>query len=528
MEKRPRKRNKNDDNKNIDPLKEAVDPSEEMGNTLSSTLDDNVKILKETFKNCSDVVFRELRMDGKMYGFLIFIDGMVKTDDIHNNVLRPLLPQFLDENKETIKDDILDESNIALSQLSKVKYYSDVVDNVLGANTVLLLDGKTEALVINAIGGNRRGVSEPQTEAVVRGPREGFAEGIRTNTGLIRFRVKSPRLKMEAMKIGEHTRTNVVLAYIEGVADPNVIKEARKRLSEIEIDGILETGYIEEFIEDNPHSPFPQFQYTERPDTVCGNLLEGKFAILVDGTPFVLIAPVTFWQLMQAGEDYYERYIIANMLRWLRYALMLIALFMPSLYIAVLTYHPDMLPTRLVLSIAASREAIPFPALVEALMMELAFEALREAGVRLPKAVGQGVSILGALIIGQGAVQAGIVSAPMVMVVALTGIASFTIPKYNLSIAVRMLRFPLMFLAASFGLFGIVIGGLLISIHLVNLRTFGVPYLSGVAPYNKHDIKDIFVRVPWWRMIFRPFSYSHLNRQRMQRGMKPTPPPAEE
>ncbi|WP_051331233.1 spore germination protein [Aneurinibacillus terranovensis] len=495
-----------------------------MDNNLSRDLDKNKAILKQLFKDCSDVVFRDLKADRNTYGLLVYIDGMVKSEELHNNFLFPLLPQLLNGEKPTVKTDLLDESNFSLSQLSRVKLYSDVVDNILGASSIVLVDGYDEAVVINVIGGNRRGVEEPTTESVIRGPREGFTEGIRTNTGLLRFRIKSPRLKIEAFKLGEHTRTNVALAYIKDIADPKVVEQARNRLTSIHTDSILESGYIEELIEDEPYSPFPQLQYTERPDTVAASLLEGKFAIFVDGTPFVLLAPITFWEMMQASEDYYERYVIVNFIRWLRYGLLIMALFLPAIYIAVLTFHPDMLPTTLLQSIAAARESIPFPALVEALVMEIAFEALREAAVRLPKTVGQAVSILGALVIGQSAVQAGIVSAPMVIVVALTGIASFAIPKFNVAISIRLLRFPLMVLGSTFGLFGIVIGGLLISAHLCHLRSFGIPYLSGIAPYKKHELKDIFIRVPWWKMILRPTSYSPLNRKRMKKGMKPSPP----
>jgi spore germination protein KA len=327
---------------------------------------------------------------------------------------------------------------------------------------------------------------------------------------------------MLSMTIGTETKTNVVLTYIDDIADPKLIKDVKKRLNKIKIDGILETGYIEELIEDHPYSPFPQMHYTERPDTVAGNLLEGRFAIFVDGSPFALIAPVTMWQMLQASEDYYERFFISNLVRWIRFLFVAIALFLPALYIAITTFHQDMLPTTLILSIAGAREAIPFPALVEALIMELSFEALREAGVRLPKTVGQAVSILGALVIGQAAVQAGIVSAPMVIIVSMTGIASFTIPRFNFAITVRLLRFPIMLLAGALGLYGIVIGLVLISVHLTQMTSFGVPYLSGLSPYSKTDTKDIVIRAPWWKMIHRP-STVHRDQQRMNDKINGSP-----
>lgn len=263
-------------------------------------------------------------------------------------------------------------------------------------------------------------------------------------------------------------------------------------------------------------------EYTERPDTVTAQLLEGRFAIFVDGTPFALIGPVTMWQMMQASEDYYERFFISNMVRWIRFLFLIMALFLPALYVAVTTYHHDMLPTTLILSIAAARESIPFPALVEALMMEISFEALREAGIRLPKTVGQAVSILGALVIGQAAVQAGIVSAPIVIVVSLTGIASFTIPRFNFAITVRLLRFPIMLMAGMFGLFGIIIATTLVATHLTKLTSFGVPYMSGYSPYNHTDQKDIIVRAPWWKMIKRPSWIRKDNNKREKEKMNGT------
>jgi spore germination protein len=514
--------------KNLNPLKEAVEPSEEMSNALSDRLQDNLDILKKVFKGCSDVVFREMHISHQLDGLLVFVDGIVKSDVLQDNTLRPLLLQMTDSQEHNrITPDDIEKDTLTISQLARVDKLSEIVDAILAGNAALFLDGYKEALILNVRGGERRGVEEPATEAVIRGPREGFTENIRTNTGLLRFKIKSPRLKTESFTIGEHTRTNVVLSYIAGIADPKVIEEVESRLQSIHIDGVLESGYIEEFIEDQPLSPFPQLHYTERPDSVAAQLLEGKFAIIVDGTPFVMTGPVTFWQFLQASEDYYERFVIATLIRWLRFLFLFIALFLPALYVATITFHQDMLPTTLALSIAAAREAIPFPALLEALIMEVAFEALREAGIRLPKTIGQAVSILGALVIGTAAVEAGIVSAPMVIIVSLTGIASFTIPRFNMAISVRMLRFPLMIFAGFFGLFGIIIGTVWIAVHLCHLRSFGVPYMSGIAPLQRDELKDIFVRVPWWKMVLRPTSIIHRNRKRMKDGMKPRPPSPE-
>lgn len=328
---------------------------------------------------------------------------------------------------------------------------------------------------------------------------------------------------MKSIQIGRYSQTEVVIMYIEGLADLMLVQEVQNRLSRIEIDGILESGYIEEFIRDHPFSPFPLMLNTERPDTAAASLLEGNVVILTDGTPFVLIAPTTFYSLLQSPEDYYEGYLIGTLIRWLRYAFLLVALLLPSGYVAILTYHQEMIPTNLLISVARSREQIPFPALVEALIMESTFEALREAGIRLPKNIGSAVSIVGALVIGQAAVSAGIVSAPMVMVVAITGIASFLIPRYNAAITLRILRFPNMFLAGTLGLVGIMLALLTIIIHMCTLRSFGVPYLQPLAPIRNSELKDTIIRAPWWSLKKRPHWTGDYNKFRQSNGQKPSP-----
>ena len=274
-----------------------------------------------------------------------------------------------------------------------------------------------------------------------------------------------------------------------------------RRLSRLKIDYVLESHSIEEGIVDERFSPFPQMLATERPDVVVSNLLEGRFVILVDGTPFSLVAPITLSSMLQSPEDYYQNIYISIAIRWMRYIFYIMSLLLPSFYVAITTFHQEMIPTVLLLSIARAREEIPFPALVEALIMEVSFEALREAGVRLPKQIGSAVSIVGALIIGQAATTAGIVSAPMIIIVALTGIASFMVPRYSASISTRLLRFPIMLLAGTLGLTGIILAIILLVIHLSSLRSFGTPYLSPIAPTSPKKLKDV-----WWRSI--PWSKS--------------------
>jgi spore germination protein len=478
--------------------------------SISNTLNENKALLKEIFKASSDIVIREFQIEKGPAALIVYIDGMVMGDAV-DSAMQAIM--VLEGNEDIIQQ--IQTHSLPVAQILAVDNYKDLLIGVLSGDTAFFVDGNPTALNLGLRGGEHRTVTEPQTESVIRGPRDGFNEVLRTNTSLIRRKIKSPKLKMKPMVVGLQTNTNIVISYIEGLADPDLVNEVVTRIEKIKIDGILESGYLEELIQDSGYSPFPQLQYTERPDTVAAALLEGRVAIITDGTPFVLLAPIVFWQWIQSSEDYYERFYIGSFLRILRLFLLFVALFTPAIYIAISTFHSEMIPTSLLLSIAASRESIPFPAVVEALIMELAFEALREAGIRLPKAVGQAVSILGALVVGQAAVQAGIVSAPMVIVVSLTGIASFSLPKYNAAISVRMLRFPLMIISSIFGLLGLVIGIMFIIGHMARLRSFGVSYLSPIAPLSIGDFKDVAVRVPWWAMKKRPAFLKNNNEVRI-------------
>ncbi|MBE1447389.1 spore germination protein [Paenibacillus sp. OAS669] len=463
------------------------------------SLEENKAFLNHLFDDCSDFVIREFDIEHSAKALLFFIDGMVNTE-FANDAMKALM---ILEGEERQIDRII-ETTLPVTQVQKSCEYKTLLTSVLGGDAGLIVDGNKEALMMGIRGMEKRSIQEPETESVIRGPREGFVENLRTNTSMVRRKLKTPRLKMKPMTLGRESNTSIVITYMEDLADPNLVDEVLARLEKIDIDAVLETGYLEEFIQDSAYSPFPQVQYTERPDMVASALLQGRIGIIVDGTPFVLLVPFVFSEALHATEDYYERFQIMTLIRWLRYSLLILSLLTPGLYVAFTTFHQDLLPTSLLMSVAASREAIPFPAVVEAFIMEAVFEALREAGIRLPKTIGSAVSILGALVIGQAAVQAGIVSAPMVIVVSLTGIASFTIPRFNAAIAIRILRFPIMFAAATFGLFGILVCVMLILGHMANLRTFGIPYLSPYGPLSSNDLKDNMIRAPWWAMKNRP------------------------
>lgn len=467
---------------------------------ISGSLSENQARFRAIFDRCDDVVFRGFRLGGRNEALLVFMDGMADDKRIEAELLQPLMSCGRpDQEREGDVISWLIDTVLPAERISKPMREDQAAEAVISGEVLLLVDGSPGCLLIGMSSLKTRSVEEPATEPVIRGPRDGFTESLQINATLIRRRLKTPKLKSESLQVGTLSRTKLAIMYIEGVAEPKLVDEVKARIRRIRVTTVLESGYIEELIMDNRRSIFPQLMTTERPDRAAAALAEGRVVIIVDNTPFTLVAPATAFEMLQAAEDYSQHYMVATATRWLRYWLSFSALVFPSLYIAVTTMHQEMLPTSLLLSIASSREAVPFPAIVEAFVMELAFEGLREAGIRLPRPVGQAVSIVGALVIGQAAVQAGLVSASLVIVVSFTGIASFIFPSYSQGLSVRLLRFPLMILAGVLGLYGILLGLLALLVHLSKLRSFGVPYLSPLSPMDAEKLKDVLFRVPWWK-----------------------------
>lgn len=497
------------------------------GKPLSTNLDLNLETVRKIMGHAQDLATREftLAADNEIRAAIITLEGMSDRELINKQVLETLMLDIRFQKPATGKElyERIKRYGIANYLVKEDQTVEQVVHEVISGDTVLLIDGFDRALVIGSRGWRDRAVSEPITEGVVRGPRDGFTETLRTNTALLRRRIKSPALRMEGLKVGDRTLTDVLLVYLEDVAKKEVVEEVKIRLKRIKIDAVLESGYIEELIEDNPLSPFPQIEHSERPDKVAAAILEGRVAILVDTTPFVLLVPTVFIQFIQSSEDYYERFYLSSLMRLVRLLAFLFSVTLPALYIALTSFHQEMIPTPLALSIAASREGVPFPAIGEALIMETTFEILREAGIRLPRPTGQAVSIVGALVIGQAAVQAGIVSQSMVIIVALTGISSFALPAFNAAAAGRLLRFPLMLLASVLGIFGILAGLSIIIVHMSALSSFGVNYLFPVTSAIGRDFKDILVRKPWWAMFHRPSRIAGPAKKRLPAGQKPGP-----
>lgn len=501
---------------------------------LKTSLQQNIQTIENAVGKSSDIITREIRIgkQGNIKAGIIFTDGLTDTNALQNFILETLM---LDLNEIDLQEkaspgqnllSVLKDVAMTVGEIKEITNLEVILTSLLSGDTIFLIDGYAEVLVISNKQWIERGVTEPTAQTVVRGPREGFNENLRVNTALIRRRIKDSNLRIESKEIGTRTKTNVAIIYIQDIADDKIVEEVRLRLDRIHVDGILESGNVEEFIQDSTYSPFSTVFNSERPDVVAAALLEGRIAIVVDGTPFVLLVPALFVQFFQSPEDYYERNIIGSLIRILRFVAFGISLLAPSVFIAITTFHQSMLPPSLLISLAAQREGVPFPAFVEALIMEITFEILREAGIRMPRSIGSAMSIVGAFVIGTAAVEAGLISAMMVIIVSITAITSFVPPSYEMAISVRMIRFIFMVLAAIFGIFGIVVGLIVFILHLCSLRSFGIPYMSPIAPFNISSQKDTFIVLPIWKMITRPHLISQKNkvRQQVANSAKPAPP----
>lgn len=481
--------------------------------SLTGLYDVDLSTVRSTFAQNSDVRIREFIIHGTtIRAALLYVDGLFNSDLIDTHLITPLMTKgfaslqgkpFEQWTSSEIKKYIAAHL-LPVTEISEAASLPDLAQAVLGGQNGLVIDGMQGAILAGSAKGKSRNTEEPLSEILLRGPRSGFTEKIGDNTGLLRMHGQNNALFLQKIHVGNVVKKDVIIAHMKGIADPQLVAEVEARLRSIDIDDPLESGYIEQLIEDNILSPFQQLQNTERPDRVISALLEGRVAILLDGTPFALIVPVTFSMLLQSPEDYYERWIPGTFVRLLRFFAAFLAFLAPALYISFISFHPGLIPTKLALTIIETRKGVPFPSFIEALIMEISIEILREAGIRLPRPIGPAMGIVGGLIIGEAAVQAGIVSQFLVIVVAVTAISSFAIPVYSAGLTLRILRFSAMFSAAIFGLFGVVMFFLLICSHLVRLKSFGVPYVSPAVPYRFSDWKDLFIRAPFKWMNKRP------------------------
>ncbi|MGP4042149.1 spore germination protein [Gracilibacillus sp. D59] len=495
---RLRKRNKN----------KGSQPSQQSVRKVKQQLEDNRSTLKRIFKNSIDIQFRDLQLQDQqnIRAFICYTEGLVREKYIHNNVMEPLQGINFNEIEMNANSFIsyMESNLIRASSVDKTSNLDEAIEKILRGQTAIFIDGFDSALLVSTKGFEARAVEEPDTESSVRGSREGFNEVIQTNTSMLRRKINNPHLVFEEFIIGGNTKTKVRIGYIDGIAREEIVKEVRKRLNSIETDVVLETGYLEQYIEDHPKSIVQTIGNSEKPDKVAGKLLEGRVAILCDGTPFVLTVPFLFIETLQVPEDYYSKPQAKSLIRLFRVIALFLTVFTPAVFVAVGTFHHEMVPSLLLTTMAAAEERVPFPILLEALIMSVIFELLREAGVRMPRPIGSAVSIVGALVIGESAVQAGLVGAPMVIVVALTAISGFVVTAINNT--VLLIRFFLLILAGILGFYGLLMGTLFIVAHVCSLRSFGVPYLTPFAPVILKEWRDSFVRLPMKKLQKKPGS----------------------
>lgn len=509
-------------------LEERNKVEEKEPENLNVKLQVNLDKIQGKLTKFSDLRVREFSFgaNNNIKGAVIYLDGMVDFQQVTDTLIRPLLSWkgsgIEKTNTKASREKLLNAIRfdaLASPDCEIKNTIDDVISEVFIGETVLIVDGLDSAFTLGTQGWEQRTIIEPQSEIVLRGPREGFVENFKVNIALIRRKIRSEKLKVEEIVVGRKTKTVVSLLYLEGIADPTVLKKIRYRLSELKVDSVLESGYIEQYIEDFPFSPFATVGHTEKPDVAAGKILEGRVALVVDGTPIVLTVPYLLIESLQSSEDYYNRWMYASLTRILRFIGLFLAIFTPAIYIALTSFHQELIPTKLLFTIAIARQGTPFPIFVEAIIMVFAYELLREAGIRLPRAVGQAISIVGALIMGEAAVQAGIVGAPMVIVMAATAVAGFIVPALNESVAI--IRLIMIGLAAFLGFYGIGMGTILLLTHLASLNSFGIPYLDHVI---NNQMQDIFTRPPLWAMPKRPEDIARGNMNRREFFVPPKRP----
>ncbi|NLU37146.1 MAG: spore germination protein [Clostridiales bacterium] len=473
---------------------------------LSGDIRDNISRLCHIMNQPSDLKSREFSLaGGSRKAATLFISTVANEDMIQEHILKPLIMESTAAiGKGRISFEEIKDSMISADKVKVVYTFDEIVMGIMSGETLLTIQGYDKGLLIDTKGYQGRTVGEPATEPSVKGPQEAFVEILRINIGLIRRRLLDPNLCIEMYKMGRRAKADYIIVYIKGIANGSLVDEIKNRLSKLDVDGQATTAQVVRMIVDRPNSIFPLIQVTERPDKVVSALSEGRVAILMNGNPEAVIAPTTFPILMQSSDDYYENWIVASVIRMARLVGVFITALLPALYISVTAFHPDMIPLNLVLSITDSRTGVPFPAFVEALLMVFTLELLQEAGIRLPRIVGQTVSIVGGLVIGQAAVQAGIVSPIMVIVISITAVSSFTVPDYSLGLALRIARIPFIMLAVTLGIFGVAMGMIAGLIYIASLKSFGLCYLEPISTLYPADWKDSLLRAPMRSMRKRP------------------------
>ena len=478
-------------------------------------------VIKELFSKSTDILVRPIHIKGpnQLTVHIFAVDGLVNSQMLDMTILRPIGEGAQAKECKTeaeLFNVLLHDGGAYHAFASETNDFEKLITCVMSGMFGIIFDELNKAILYDVRTFDKRSVSEPTEEGVMKGAKDSFVETLRTNTALIRRRVRSEYLVIEQMYVGRMSKTDVALVYITDVADMETVDHLRQTIQEIDIDNIAAGSFIEEFIVSDKSSLFPQTMYTQRPDRCSSNLTDGRVAILIDGIPYVYILPCQLPMLLQSPEDYSENFIATSMIRTMRYLMMLVSLFLPAFYIAVVTFHNQMLPVEMILSIQEAKVNVPFPSWIEVLGLLLAFEILIEAGLRLPKNVGQAMSIVGGLVVGQAAVAANIISPVVVIVVALTGIAGFTVPNTDLALAIRVIRFTMGILASLAGFYGLAVGVIFVVVHLSSLESYGIAYLAPFVDVPALQIKDTMVRYPVNSFKMRPMGLAKQNHRKQK------------
>ena len=486
---------------------------------VSANLRENEKYLRSRLENCSDILIRPMRLGDKhkVDCLMVYIEVAVSNMMLDDSALGKMINHFWEISPEDIQE-FVRHNSLGIADVKKLENLDESIDAMLAGNAVFFIDGYDKAMKISSKGYPSTGVMEAESEKVLRGSREGFSDSVKSNSALIRKRLRDTRLKVEEYKIGVRSHTLTQVLYMDDLVHEGLLEEVKERLEEFQIDGILDSGMLEQLTEDVWYSPFPQYQTTERPDRAVQEILKGKVVILCDNSPEALILPGNFSSFMESSEDWYHRFEMASFLRILRYLAVIMATVLPGLYLAVIRFHTQILPSALILSFAEAREGVPFSSVVELIFLELAFELIREAGVRVPGSLGNAIGIVGGLVIGQAAVEANLVSPIVVMIVALTALGSMTVPNEEFAAAFRLVKYGFLILGGYLGIYGIVLGVYLVIGHLAGLISFGIPYL---VPFIKKEQKgsrgEGVMRVPLRKRVLRPLYAREEQKIRLKR-----------
>ncbi|MBE3101621.1 MAG: spore germination protein [Firmicutes bacterium] len=485
-------------------------------NMVDPQLKINLEHIQKVFisdKN-SDIIIRQFKIAQKIEAFIVFIDGMVDRETINNYILRQLMkPELFENYKGDRLVEFIDNNVLSVHDTKKETKYDMIIGQICNGLTVLFIDGCSECLMFETRGYEKRSVEKPATEAVIGGPQEGFNENLRTNITLIRRIVKNHHLVTEILPLGKTNHSFCAVMYVDGISNPKVIKEVKRRINSLDTDYIQSDGILEQLIEDSPLMLLPQVLRTERPDRASSFLMEGRVVIVADGAPFIIAVPATFFSMLQTTEESNLKWQQGTLLKLIRLFGMFVAILLPGLWIALTLYHQEMIPTDLLSSIAMARENVPFPILVEVMLMEVSFELIREAGIRVAGITGTTLGMIGGLIMGQAAVTAGIVSPILIVVVAVTGLGNFAIPNYSLALSIRISRFLFIVLGALAGFYGISVGIFVLGGLVCSMKSFGVPFLSPIAPKTKGN-SGLALRMPAFSQKERPDFLNTLDRKR--------------